>query len=155
VNFVALGASYEPPSWFAMGEWSRVSGGGIIGTKSAWYVSGGYRIGKFTPFVTYGRSKADNLFDPGLGVATLPPYLAEPAGALNQGLNDTLGAKIVQRTTSVGMRWDASKNTAVKLQFDQMQIASGSDGALANIQPGFQPGRKVHLFSASVDFMFR
>jgi len=155
VSFAALGASYEPQSWFAIGEWCRVSSGGILGTKSAWYVSGGYRIGKFTPYSTYGRARADNLFDPGLAVAALPPHLAEPARALNFGLNTTLGAKVVQRTISVGMRWDAAKRTAVKLQFDRTRMASGSNGALGNIQPGFQPGGKVNLFSASVDFIFR
>ena len=155
MSLVALGASYEPPSWFAIGEWTRVSGGGVLGTKSAWYASGGYRIGKFTPYSTYGSSTADNLSDPGLTVAALPPHLAAPASALNLGLNRILGAKIVQRTISVGMRWDAAKNTAVKLQFDRTRIATGSNGALRNVQPGFEPGGKVNLLSASVDFVFR
>jgi hypothetical protein len=155
VNFVGLGASYEPPDWFAMGEWSYLKGDGVLGTKSAWYVSGGYRIGKLTPYATYSSATADNLFDPGLNVAALPPYLAAPAIALNLGLNATLGAKVVQSTMSLGMRWDATQHTAVKVQFDRTRIASGSNGALGNLQPGFQQGGKVDLFSASVDFIFR
>jgi hypothetical protein len=155
VDFLAIGASYDPGGWFAMGEWGRVSGGGILGTKSSWYVSGGYRWGKLTPYATYARANADNLHDPGLTLAGLPPYLADPANALNAGLNASLGAKIVQQTLSVGARWDFAKNAAAKLQYDHTRVDAASLGLFANIQPGFERGGRVNLFSATLDFIFR
>ena len=155
VTFVGVGAGYDPGAWFAIAEWSRVAGGGILGTKSAWYVSGGYHLGKLTPYATYGRAKADNLFEPGLTVSALPPYLAEPANALNFALNSSLSSKVVQNTVSVGARWDAARNIALKLQYDHTRVGAGSTGLLANFQPGFQPGGRVNLLSASVDFVFK
>ena len=59
-----------------------------------------------------------------------------------------------QATTSVGIRWDAMPNVAVKAQYDRIKLGSGSSGRLTNPQPGLEKGGKVDLFSVSVDFVF-
>ena len=155
VSVIAVGASYNPGSWFVMGEWSRVDGGtSTIGKRSAWYVSSGYRIGKFTPYVTYAQAKADIISEPGLTVSALPPFLAGPARTLNATLGAVLGTKIVDTTLSVGARWDFATNAALKLQYDHTRNGTGSPGPLINTQPGFQPGGKVNVLSATMDFVF-
>ncbi|MDZ4125748.1 MAG: hypothetical protein U1E02_16455, partial [Hydrogenophaga sp.] len=126
----------------------------FIGKRSAWYVSGGFRVGEFTPYVTYAQVRADNLSDPGLTVSALPPFLAGEATGLNTALNSILRTKIAQNTLTIGGRWDFNKNTALKLQFDHIRIGAGSTGALVNLQPGFQLGGKVNVFSATLDFVF-
>ena len=154
LRLITLGASYNPGNWFVMGEWG--SGNIIgIGNRSAWYAGGGYRLGQFTPYLTYAQVKADsNTSDPGLNVSTLPPYLAVPAASLNASLNTLLGSTPVQKTISVGTRWDFMKNTDLKLQFDHILIGAGSSGVLTDIQPGFQTGGKVNVFSTTIDFVF-
>ena len=52
------------------------------------------------------------------------------------------------------MRWDFAKSAAFKAQFDHTRIGAGSPGSLVNIQPGFQPGGKVNVFSVTVDFIY-
>jgi len=153
-SFLALGASYDPGSWFIMGEWGSVESRSVGGKAAAWYVSGGYRLGNVTPYVTYAQINPDNLSDPGLNVSTLPPSLAGPATSLNTALNSLLSSKPSQRTVSVGGRWDFTKNTAFKLQYDHTRIEAGSTGILINTQPGFQLGGKINMFSATVDFVF-
>jgi hypothetical protein len=54
----------------------------------------------------------------------------------------------------VGARWDLMRNAAFKLQYDRTRIGAGSNGALTNLQPGFQTGGKLDVFSATVDFIF-
>lgn len=147
-------ASYDPGNWFVMSEWGRFVSDSAVGTKTAWYVSAGYRLGKFTPYVTYAQARADNLSDPGLNVASLPPALAGPASGLNAALNSILSTKPVQNTVSVGSRWDFMKNLALKVQFDRTSMGAGSSGTLSNLQPGFQLGGKVDVFSATLDFVF-
>jgi hypothetical protein len=154
VTFFGIGASYDPGDFFVIGEWSTSRAEAVLGTKSGWYLSGGYRFGKFTPYVTYGRAKGDNLSDPGLTVSALPAFLAVPATALNDALNAILRNKIVQNTFSIGTRWDFMPNAALKLQFDHTRIGAGSTGELSNTQPDFRLGGKVDLFSASIDFVF-
>ncbi len=155
VTFVGLGASYDPGNWFVTGEWSRVDVRSFVGRKSAWYVSGGYRFGKLTPSITYSELKAEsNTSDPGLTVAVLPAFLAGPAAVLNATLNAILGSTAVQNTVSVGGRWDFFMNVALKLQYDHVSLGAGSPGTFSNLQPGFQPGGKVRVFSAAFDFVF-
>ena len=153
-SVVAVGASYDPGAWFVMGEGGRVDSRTTLGKRTAWYASGGYRLGKFTPYVSYARAKAKPLSDPGLDVLALPPSLAEPATVLNAFLNSSLSANPVQNTVSVGGRWDFAKNAALKLQFDHTRLGAGSSGVLSNIQPGFQLGGRLDVFSATVDFVF-
>lgn len=154
VSFASLGASYDPGPWFVMGEWGRIAGSPLLGEKSGWYVSGGRRFGRVTAFATYAGARADSLSDPGLTVSAVPAALAGPATMLNASLNSFLASKVVQDSISVGGRWDFAKNAAFKIQFDHTRIGAGSIGALRDPQPGFQPGGKYDLISATVDFVF-
>lgn len=153
-TFISLGAMYDPGGWFVTGEWGLTESHSVVGRKSAWYVSGGYRLGDFTPYFTYARGSADKLSDPGLTVSALPPFLAGPAIGLNAALNDNLSRKRVQSTVSAGVRWDFMSNTAFKLQWDHTRIRAGSQGTLINRQPGFRTGGKVNVLSATIDFVF-
>ena len=152
--FIGVGAGFDPGPWFVLGEWSQVDGKSIFGRKSAWYIGGGYRLGKLTPYAAYAAAKADNLSDPGLALSNLPPYLAGPAIGLNAGLNELLRVKIVQDTLTVGARWDFVRNAALKVQFDHTRIGAGSTGGLRNLQPGFRPGGSLNVISATIDFVF-
>jgi hypothetical protein len=89
-----------------------------------------------------------------LTISALPPYLAGPAASLNAALNTALGSKPVQRTISVGARWDFMKNVDFKVQVDHMRLGAGSPGTLGNLQPNFQTGGTVNLISATIDFVF-
>jgi len=89
---------------------------------------GGWRLGKFTPYVTY--AKLQQLSDPS-------PF-SLPA---------------VQKTVSAGLRWDAIKNTSFKLQYDRINLDANSAGSLIP-GPLFQSGGKVNVVSAVVDFVF-
>jgi hypothetical protein len=156
VTLLGVGASYDPGRWFGMGEWGRIDTRSVLGVKTGWYVSGGYRFRKtFTVYVTYADVKADGkTSDPGLTAETLPSPLFETALVLNGALNSFLGAKVVQSTISTGGRWDFTKNATFKLQLDHTRHGEDSAGTLANLQPAFARGQKVTVFSASIDFVF-
>jgi hypothetical protein len=155
IRFMGLGAMYDPGAWFVVGEWGVTDYDSVLGKNTAWYVSGGPRLGKFTPYLTYGAVQADDrTSDPGLTVSALPPNLAGPAGGLNAALNSILASSPDQRTLSVGMRWDFMKDLDLKVQADHTRLGANSPGTLINVQPGFRPGGTVNLFSATVDFVF-
>ena len=155
VTFVGVGASYDPGAWFVNAEYARFNTRSIVGHRSAWYVSGGARVGKFTPYATYARIDAESeTSDPGLPVAAFPAPLQPAATALNAGLNAQLNALPRQSTISLGVRWDFLRNAALKLQYDQVRLGAGSFGTFGNVQPGFTAGGKVRVFSAAVDFVF-
>lgn len=154
-KLASVGASYDPGNWFVMSEFGRLNTDCFIGDQSGWYVSGGYRFGKFTPYVTYARSKAESaVSEPGLSLTGLPPFLVGPAIALNAANNAILNSIPQQRTIAVGTRWDFMKNTALKIQYEHTRMADESAGPLQNLQPGYEPGGHINLLSATIDFVF-
>jgi hypothetical protein len=154
-QLITAGAIYDPGQWFVTGEWGQRNLHSAIGESAAWYLSGGYRVAKFTPYLTYAQSKANtNTTDPGLTVSALPPYLAGPAAGLNAALNAVLATNAAQNTISAGSRWDVMKSIDLKLQFDHIDLRADSDGTLINVQPGFRPGGTVNLLSITIDFVW-
>ncbi|KGU82943.1 porin [Pseudomonas mediterranea] len=154
-NFVGVGAIYDPGDWFVMGEWGHFDSHAVFGEVSAWYVSGGYRIEAFTPYITYARSKTlSDTSSEGLDTSTLPPGPADAAAELNGTLNAILGAGSRQQTLSLGVRWDFTKNMDAKLQYDHTRMDGITTGPLTNFQPGFEPGGSFSVLSLAVDFVF-
>lgn len=154
-DLVSLGARYDPGQWFVMGELARSTNQSVLADSYGMYVTGGYRFGSVTPYLTLARADfSSDTSTPGLPLEGLPPPLAGFAQGLNAGLNDILGTAPAQKSVSLGARWDFAANFALKLQFDHMDLDEGSAGFLIDRQPGFRPGGGVSLFSASLDFVF-
>jgi predicted porin len=155
-RLVSFGASYDPGNWFVMGEYAAQETNSWIGDRTSWYVSGGYRFSRFTPYVIYSQIRPDSpSSDPGLPLSGLPPRLVPTAMALNSYLNLLLDAWAVdQKTIAIGGRWDFAKNAALKVQYDRIDIAPGSQGALINKQPNYLRGGKVDLVSVALNFVF-
>ncbi|MEX2500447.1 MAG: hypothetical protein WD397_16390 [Wenzhouxiangellaceae bacterium] len=151
----SAGARYDPGDWFVMGEVVRATNQSVLADSHSMYVTGGYRFGSVTPYLTLAQADVDSdTSTPGLPLEGLPPPLAGFAQGLNAGLNSVLGSAPAQKSVSLGTRWDFAANFALKLQFDHMDLDEGSAGFLIDRQPGFRPGGTVSLFSASVDFVF-
>jgi predicted porin len=103
------------------------------------YVSAGYRVKKFTPYLTYSQNSQGS-FLPGL-----PPPSSSSIRLANRA----------QSTVSLGLRWDFMKNTDFKLQYDQVKLSDNSNGFLANVPANVSLyGAKFHVLSAVVDFIF-
>jgi len=155
VSIVTVGASYDPGGWFAMSEWTRISSHSYLGVNSAWYVSAGYRVNRFTPYMTVSQISSPTIPAAGLIAVNYPPQLGSTIAALNAGLVETLhGTYHVQRTVSVGGRWDVAKHIDLKMQYDYTRIGADSSGTLVNAQSDFQPGGTVNIVSATIDFVF-
>lgn len=154
-TFSGIGANYDPGDWFVTGEAGRARTHSFLGDRTAWYLGGGYRIGNFTPYATLAQGKVDsNTSDPGLDVASYPLPQSFIAAALNGQLNNIISSFGAQTSFTVGLRWDISKNIALKVQEDMIRLKEGSRGNLINAQPGLPSGAHVNAFSATLDFVF-
>ncbi len=154
-EFLGVGTQYDPGDWFVMAEAGSVRAHSAVGDRTAWYVSGGYRFAKLTPYLTCSAVRTDsNRSDPGLTAGAYPPPLAEIAAGLNAALNRLLALSPAQNTISAGVRWDLMKNLDLKLQLDHSRLGAGSAGNLGNVQPGFWPGGSYNLVSIAADIVF-
>jgi hypothetical protein len=133
---LSLGASYDPGEWFVISEWIQRKSTTKIG---AMYVSGGYRIDKFTPYLLYSQNSSGSFL-------TFTP--TPSAAAIDR-------AKRSQSTASMGMRWDFTRNMDFKIQYDQVRLSDNSNGYLINVPAGVTLyGSKFHIVTAVVDFVF-
>ena len=154
VNFYGFGAQYDPGQWFVAGEWGEINFHSMLGETKAWYLSGGYRFGQVTPYLTWGGSSVlSNTSTHGIDTSMLPPQYAYEAMALNAGLNAALASASDETTLSAGLRWDFYRNLALKFQYDHIRMGADSHGLLINLQPGYQYGGVVNLMSVSLNFV--
>jgi hypothetical protein len=153
-QFISMGAGYDPGRWFAMVEIARTDLNSMFGDKVAGHVTGGYRLGSFTPYAAYSRSeRLSDSSDPGLSLSSVPPEQIEAAATLNAILNSVLQSAPVQQTLAVGGRWDFMPGMALKLQVDFIDVLDDSPGTFINQQPGFEPGGSARLVSLALDFV--
>jgi predicted porin len=149
ISVLSLGAMYDPGDWFAMAEWGQTNSHSVFGKRQAWYATGGYRWGKFTPYLSYAEAKLKSpQSDP--GITAIPGG----AGILDETLNEQLAGAPIQKTISIGLRWDFMRNAALKLQYDHSRLGDGSPGTLDHQTSSFVPGGSFSVFSATVDFVF-
>jgi hypothetical protein len=154
-DVATVGFNYDPGAWFVMGEIGRMNARSFLGDKTAAYLSAGYRVDDFTPYVGYAGARANTPTRiAGLDTAALPPQLAVPAARLNAGLNQLLSTVAQQRSFTAGVRWDLHPNYALKMQVDRITPRQGSSGTFINVQPEFRSGRPITVLSAALDFVF-
>jgi opacity protein-like surface antigen len=154
-EIMCFGLRYDVGDWFVMGEWARAKTRTYIGDIEGGYITGGYRFGEVTPYMTLARVRAhSDTSDPGLSPAGLSPEQAAQAEGLNAALKRIKGSAARQKSISVGVRWDFIRNAALKVEYQYLDPDDGSPGVLTNTQPGFEPGGSVNLFSAAIDFVF-
>ena len=133
---LSLGASYDTGDWFALTEWIQRKSTTQI---NAMYLSGGLRINKFTPYLSYSQNSPASF---------LSGFPAPSVAAVQS-------AKRSQSTLSFGLRWDFMSNVDVKFQYDRVKLAHNSNGYLSNVQPGvILYGTSFHVLSLVADFVF-
>ncbi|KQW43750.1 MULTISPECIES: hypothetical protein [unclassified Roseateles] len=155
-TFLELGLRYELGDWQWSAEVVRISAAPLVRQLSA-YATVGHRLGDWTPFVGYGRTRDAMPVTPTPAwQAVLAPVLG-PAGA---GQSQMLGAlitdavnraRVQQSGWSVGTRWDFHPQAALKLQWDRIRVDAGGPGLWTGADGA---AAKAHVATAVVDFIF-
>jgi predicted porin len=154
VRIYSLGANYDPGDWFVMAEYAKFDGDGFLQDSDSGYITGGYRIDKFTPYATYGKIKTHRVTEDGIDTTGTPGALATGADSLSAGVNATLKNFANSQTSySVGLRWDFMPSVDLKIQYDHLKLEDDTFGRLSNAQPGFD-GDSANVISAAIDFVF-
>ena len=125
----------------------------------AWTALTGYRIGQFTPFISYGTAKARNRIRVTEVTAELTPIVgAANAARFQAGLQAYADASLHDQSTySIGTRWDFYKNLALKAQFDHINVKAPSpSGFLRNTSSTYPTGAAAggNVFAIALDFIF-
>ena len=95
----------------------------FLADRSEYYLSGGYRFGKWMPTLTWGRR--DNEAKP--GIVALLPNVPPLAGLRAATAGVVLSEDIDATYWSYGLRWDVATNVALKADYTRYE----DDGANA------------------------
>lgn len=130
VRVYTAGVLYDPGSAFIQTELTRMTADTLLPGYISGYVTLGYRVKKFTPYVTFAREFSMN----------------RPVSSPNYNVGQT--------TWSVGTRWDVANNVDFKIQFDHVTMPAGSYGFLVPKSTTYQLGSGTNVLSACLDFVF-
>ncbi len=109
--------------------------------QDAFYVTFGYRMGKYLPHITFANSEADPL--PGAS----PAFNTPAPGA-------------TQDSITIGLRYEINDSAAFKFEIqsiepDPAHESAGSTGLFQSINdPGYSAGDSATMISAAVDVIF-
>jgi hypothetical protein len=145
VTFNAVGLTYDEGNVVAAAEYTTRNTNSYVADVQGWYASVGYRVGTFTPYITISRVKQTS---PTTADA-IPP--APSLAGLKAGADRVLRSA-GQQSNTLGVRWDARSNLALKLQADFVHVeAQGINWRDAT--PAL-PDKTAKLITLSADFLF-
>ncbi|SFB98761.1 porin [Massilia yuzhufengensis] len=156
-TFSSLGLAMDWNDIVVQTEFAKRKTKAYINDTSAWYVMGGYRIGKFMPYVSHSRLKIDGTVAntvPAACPAGYPAACTPTLQALGAGvrrLSNTGVGQGEQSTNTIGVRWDFASSVALKAQVDRVKPKNGT-GLFTNPQPGFND--TVTVGAVALDFVF-
>ena len=118
-EFYGVGLEYDPGDFFVLSEVTRREVQGTFSDTDSAYITGGYRIGSFTPYVTAAwiESQDDSERDSGVIADT-----DLPQSFLNEKREDY----------SLGVRYDAMPGVALKADWTHSRSFGQTDGGLDN-----------------------
>ncbi len=156
-TYLALGARYESNDWLLSSEYTLLRAN-ALGSFQAGYASVGRRIGAWTLYTVASAVKSSEaaIASPQWGALIAPvagPVLAAQAQYLADTAADFINtSRIVQRTVSLGTRWDASPRVALKLQWDRIHVdVNGSRAWGVDIT---KADATVNVGTVLLDFIF-
>lgn len=151
-RFSSLGGTWDNGDYFLTGEWGQRKGEAYVGDLAAWYLSGGKRFGKWTPYVTYASHRLDS-----------PTRFTGSTKPLTNGIVEALLQynPMDQQTWTLGTRYDISDGMALKLQWERIETKCKTPspgtcmGRLYNAtNTARNLAQDADIFSLSLDFVF-
>ncbi len=156
-HFSSLGLAMDWNNIVVQSEFAKRKTKTYINDTTSWYVMGGYRMGKFLPYVSHANLKVDSAIVNTVPAACPAGYPAactptlQQLGAGVRRLPNTGVGQGEQSTNSFGFRWDFASSVALKAQLDRVKPKNGN-GLFVNVQPGFKDA--VMVGAVALDFVF-
>ena len=159
IQFFSAGAAYEINNWLLQGEAGYLaSNWPVLPDIMSGYLSVGYHINDFTPYVVLAAAKSQN------GAPSVSSHPAVTGDSITDGQLAELytnavtlshGIKVDQKTVSLGLRWDIYQNVALKFQWDlSMVAANGANLWWGPLGTTGSDTNYVNLLSTSVNITY-
>ena len=155
VYYTSIGASYETENWSVQTEYTHSNGTtNVIPHGNSFYACVGRNIGKVTPYIMYSMIRPThdtvNLKDKDWSV------LGEGAeGLLRSAIGALNGAIADQESKVLGVKYNLSNSTILKLQYDAIKIAPNGSVLWRHTANDTRPEHNyVNLLSLNMEILF-
>ncbi|MCB1928817.1 MAG: hypothetical protein KDH17_12380 [Rhodocyclaceae bacterium] len=148
-RFDSIGMQWDNGEYLASAEYARRAVNRYIPSAHGWQLTLGRRVGTFTAYGVLARQTEDEPAS-SADLSSVPP-LQSALDLFNATRNTA------QKSATVGARWDFHRNAALKLEFTHAKVADDSLGSFFPVDGSgtiLFSGRRINLFSASVDVSF-
>jgi hypothetical protein len=145
ISFKGLGFIYDSLEHFFASEYSQIKvNDNFIGQIDSWYLSYGYKFANFTPYITLSQNKQKRNPKETLTNGQIPSVDEIYTSLIDSG-------NIVQKTKSIGCRYNISDSSSLKLQYDLLNIDENHQSIM------LQKNDKINdlqVFHIKIDFVF-
>ncbi len=161
-NILTLAGGYEIGNLSLQAEWAkRSTTSAAVADGKGWYAQAAYRLGDWTPYVSFGEvTFHESAF--GLQTAAAAPAASR---VTNEGFDLFLQGRNDRKQQQVGVRWDFRENFALKLAYETFKLTRppflGVNGVVSyptsppiGGYTGPAPDGKVNMISINLDFVF-
>jgi predicted porin len=160
VSYFSIGGRYMFDNWELLAEYGDYSSDFALsrGTRSG-YVSAGYYINDFVPYVIFAKNKnknVDDIIDIEALQNVLPPQLVglliPEATLVNQTASNN---HVDQESISVGLRWDINSAYAFKIEINHYRLGDSGSGLFSFASAGEpNPAQSFNVISAGFTTTF-
>ena len=151
--YSSIGFAYDDGDWLFSGEGAMLDSTGSFPSSVQGYLSLGRRIGEITPYVTW--SIIEMIHEESVTGTDAPGGSANFPDPISSFFNDLVSMN--QYTVSLGMRWDFTARSCLKLQWNHSRVRDSgmSLWLMADPAAGFPQGNQdVNVVSINLDFTF-
>jgi len=153
MSYLEIGARYDFEKAYLLGEYIELNSHSFTSNNSSWYLGTGYNFESWSPFMLYSQTKSVNQYKDIKTDKNMNPALLGAINASNEALksiSESIG-NVNLETFSLGLRYNLSENSIIKLQYDKQVEEKGS-----KVNFHFSENKKVNLdiFSGAVSFVF-
>lgn len=156
-TYSSVGIDANLDRWRVVAEWVTFdTPSSMVGKYRGAQATVGYSWGAFTPYVGVARNlrRGGLLNTQALSPTGLSPALDGGIAQLKGALDGAaLFTDLSSRSASLGVRWEARDNLAVKVQFDRLTTPSPTVPGVMAV-PKLPFDNRLRLFSASLNIVF-
>ncbi|MBF0228395.1 MAG: hypothetical protein HQK63_02190 [Desulfamplus sp.] len=151
ITYMTLGASYDDGTWVAQAEIGKsTSEGDIIPNGKMGYISVGYRVGDFTPYLVFRAIQPNtNLHEPSSDWSLIGQEALQ-----SQAIYIANSTRMEQHSYSLGLRWDFTNQAALKFQWDNNHIDPYGYGLWWREIELLPENTTINLYTLSWEFVF-
>lgn len=150
-TFSGVGISMDLGDFVGMAEYTkRKTDSRYVSDLTGWYTTIGYRVGKYTPYMSMSAQTVDSI----TSVASPAPSIPQVNGVI-AAVNSGALTNNSQRTTAFGLRRELGASWAVKGELARITVPAGATGVFRDVKGGrFAVDTDITVTTLAVDFVF-